>query len=299
MARKLNEHAWEILTQDEKEALKLQLGLGKSSWQSGEIMERSHYKYLEIKYRAEHFLKMFTEHMDLYQQLIPLGVNGNKEVNQYITHCIQHRRKPMQALKLMGGEKKLAKGVFNEKLIKQLEDWEDSTNAHENVLHNLIMEFDRWNNFRILPKVIQEPSAFKRRVKNTYKKQLKVMLNIPSFCLDKLAKNYKIKPSSSGSWWPHLYEGEIVIHKVKVNNQSYKIFNQVGFYLFDRKVDAQEYIESIQEYTSKKSKDCRDGLNFWPKYRELIEKAKNYHRIQKISPTRRWLKMAMAKLEFL
>ncbi len=40
-----------------------------------------------------------------------------------------------------------------------------STNKGEKDLFDLIIEFDRWNNFRILPKNWQQPSAFKRRNK--------------------------------------------------------------------------------------------------------------------------------------
>jgi hypothetical protein len=48
----LTSKAWGLLTEEEQTALKLQLGLGKSSWQASEIMGKAHYKYLEIKKRG-------------------------------------------------------------------------------------------------------------------------------------------------------------------------------------------------------------------------------------------------------
>ena len=42
--------AWQILNKDEKTALMLTFNQKKSSWEAGDIMDKSHYKYLEITY---------------------------------------------------------------------------------------------------------------------------------------------------------------------------------------------------------------------------------------------------------
>lgn len=298
MALKLNDKAWNMLTMDERSALRLQLGLGKSSWQSGEIMKRSHYKYLEIKYRAEHFLKLFTEYINLFGEVIPPNVSGNKDVLNYLRLCIEDRMKPMAALEILNKEKRIIKSVLNEKIINQVEEWQDSKNAYEVTLYNLVMDFDRWNNFRILPKAVQEPSAFKRRIKNSYKKQIKVTTNIPTISLDKLIKHYQTKNNPS-VWVPLIYKNQPAVFKMKLNNQSYSIFKTIGLYVFDYKKDAEEYIEAVAEYTGKGKKACTDGLDFWPKYREQIKKAKNYMDIQKITPSRKYLQTALSKLEYL
>lgn len=303
MTHRLNKVAWEMLTHDEKAALTLQLGMGKSTWQSGEVMEKSHYKYLEIKQRGEYFLKIFTEHLNLFDSIIPPNINGNKDVITYFKMCIGERAKPMWALETINKSRKannlreMTKSQLNDKIIKQLEEWEYSSNAYDNTTFNLIMDFDRWNNFRILPKSIQEPSAYKRRVKNVYKKQIKITMSINTLSLDKLIKQYQTK--NKGCWWPFLYNGEPKLIKVKVNNQSWKIFKEVGLYIFDFKEDANEYLEAIHEYVSKPKKECTDGLVFWPIYREKIKKAKNYSDIQQITPSRRYLTMALNKIEFL
>ena len=61
-----------------------------------------------------------------------------------------------------------------------------ANNVASSDLYSLIMDFDRWNNFRILPISIQEPSAFKRRNKSRNKKHLKVITNLPQFSVIKL-----------------------------------------------------------------------------------------------------------------
>lgn len=296
--RENEQKAWNILTDDEKTSLTLQIGLSKSSWEVGEIMTKSHYKYLEIKYRAEYFLKLFAEHLDLYDRLIP-DIKGNKFVIAYLRKCIEDRKKPMSIIKSQEFfENKITKSGVNKLLEEQLNLWKKSDDAHENVVHDLVKEFDRWNNFRILPKIIQEPSAYKRRVKNVYKKHLKMVCNIHPLSLKKLLKLYQTNR------YPFLYmpiksEGIGKIYKIKMNQQSLSIINKIGLYLFSDIKVAEEYINSVDLYTKKGKKECTDGLIFWPKYRELIKKATNYNEVQQISPTRRHLIMALSKFELL
>lgn len=47
----------------------------------------------------------------------------------------------------------------------------------------LILEFDRWNNFRILPRMLQQPSAFKRRLNKKDKIYIKYLFK-PSTRMD-------------------------------------------------------------------------------------------------------------------
>jgi len=294
----INKIAWGTLTEDEKSALTLQFGLNKSSWESGEILNRSHYKYLEIKYRATQFLKMFTEHLDKYERLIPAFIPGNPHIILYFQLCLEKRLKPMEAIKEIESPIKLTKGSINEKIIAQLRTWEKSENAHCKQILDLIKEYDRWNNFRILPKAIQEPSAYKRRVKNSYKKHIKVISQINPLSFKKLLKLYKTNRAPY-LLMPILEDGEPEIHKVKNNKQSLKIINSIGLYLFKKPDDAQEYIDLVGGYVTKKKKECKDGLHFWPKYREIIKTAENYAAVQQITPTRRHLQLAIDKLEYL
>lgn len=294
----LNKKVWGILTEDEKSSLTLQHGLDKSSWEAGEILNRSHYKYLEIKYRAGQFLKMFTEHLELYDEVIPQDIPGDKIILKFLRLCIEKRLKPMEAINKLDEDVKINKAIINEKLITQMAKWQKSDNAHCIIIHDLVKEYDRWNNFRILPKQIQEPSAYKRRIKNSYKKHLKIISTINALSLKKLLKLYNT------SRRPYLYmplmkEGVPCLYTVKNNKQSFKILSTIGLYLFEKKENASEYLDLVEGYVTKKKKECKDGLNFWPKYRDIIKLAKNYPEVQQITPTRRHLQLAFDKLEFL
>jgi hypothetical protein len=294
----LNEKAWAILSKDEKMALSLQYGMTKSSWESGEIMNKSHYKYLEIKYRAEFFLKTFTEHFEIFEDVIPSFVTGDNIAITYFRICLEKRVKPMEAIyEITEKFGRVPKTILNTKIIATLKKWENEDNAYNKNSLNLVKEFDRWNNFRILPKEVQEPSAFKRRVKNSYKKQIKTIRSIHPLALEKLKKLYEAKGS------PYLYlpllTPKIEILKVKNNQTSSKVFDELGLYTFKNIDDARDYSTQIFHYIAKGKKECIDGLEFWPKYREIIKKATNYNQVMKISSSRKHLQMAMDKFKLL
>ena len=297
----MNKEAWQTLTEDERSALTLQLGMNKSSWESGEIMSRSHYKYLEIKYRAEHFLKMFTEHIEVMDRLIPDSLSGDILVIKFFRLCIEQRKKPIVAIKQINSENegaRIQKSIMNEKIVTQMYKWEKSDVAISKVIYDFIKEFDRWNNFRILPRSIQEPSAYKRRIKNVYKKHLKIITSMNPLSSNQLLKLYETKKSPY-LYMPLIRNGEGSIHKMKTNKQSMAIINEIGLYLFKELEDANEYLQEVELYVGKGKKECTDGLNFWPKYRDCIKKAHNYSEVQKITPTRRFLQLALDKLTYL
>lgn len=53
--------AWDCLNEIERQSLFLQLSENKSSWEAGEILKLSHYKYLEIRERSEKFFRLFSD----------------------------------------------------------------------------------------------------------------------------------------------------------------------------------------------------------------------------------------------
>lgn len=298
----INKAAWAILSPDEKTSLGLQLGYQKSSWESGEIMDKSHYKYLEIKYRAEKFLAMFTEHLHLYKEVIPDYITGDGSVIKYLRWCIEERVKPMDAIERLNdndNDKVYTKSGMNVRLVDQMRKWGRSENVYEQSIFNLALEFDRWNNFRILPREVQEPSAFKRRIKNMYKKHIRALTSIPKLSIVKLMELSKAKKTDHSRYMPLIHKGRgFKIHKVKTNKSTCKLYNELCFYIFKDKEEALRYIEAVFHYTSNKEKDCKDGIKFWQIYRESIKNADNYNEIQKITATRSHLEMAHKNLEF-
>lgn len=61
------EKAWDCLTEQEQNSLFLNLSNGLSARETGEILKVSHYKYLEIKARAEKLFKLFSDFLKYTQ----------------------------------------------------------------------------------------------------------------------------------------------------------------------------------------------------------------------------------------
>lgn len=74
------------------------------------------------------------------------------------------------------------------KRLKESEDeWDKDT-------LRLILEFDRWNNFRILPRMLQQPSAFKRRSNKRIRYTSNIsLIEYPTGCTLNLKRGLDIK----------------------------------------------------------------------------------------------------------
>lgn len=291
----LNEQAWELLLPDEQMSLNLQYGHDKSSWEAGELLGKVHYKYLEIKYRAEQFLKIFTIHYKMYGTLFPQEMVERLSipVMRYLHLTIEKRENPK---KIYSENPEITKKNVEQELSTFIRENSESDSLIILNFVNLIKEFDRWNNFRIIPKDVQEPSAFKRRNKNLDKKRIRVITSINPLSLD-LIQKICVSKRDTGIWCVLLTPGELPsVFSVKPK-EAFRL-TEVGIYLWPSKQLAIRYAELVKSYVDKGKKNCSDGLNFWPEYREVIIKATNYYEIQKIYPSRRYLEMAVGRLKF-
>ena len=70
--------AWDCLNEIERQSLFLQLSESKSSWEAGEILKLSHYKYLEIRERSEKFFRLFSDFFELHTSIFDLTALANE-----------------------------------------------------------------------------------------------------------------------------------------------------------------------------------------------------------------------------
>jgi hypothetical protein len=298
----INQKAWKILTEDEQLALTLKHGHNKSSWEAGEVIGRAHYKYLEVEARAKHFLKMFTEHFLLYDEVIPEWLDLDDRVRKYFKILMVRRRTVIEAVDLISDDYFSIK-TFREKLVVEaIEKMYNSLDAAEKNIAQLIVDFDRWNNFRILPREIQEPSAFKRRNKNADIRNIKNLLTLHTYAVEQLIKRYNSKkPGVKVIYVPifsQYVEPEDSIMRVKLNEDTIANLSKVGLYCFSRVEHAQDFYEMIKEYDfSRKGKNCKYGQKFWPRFRLLTKQSLNYNAIQKRIPSRKYLESALRDLD--
>lgn len=279
--------AWNMLTEEEQTSLGLQFSYNKSTWEAGEIMGKAHYKYLEIKQRAEKFLKLFSEHFQEFDNLIPCPELVTTDFIEYLSMVVSKR------MPLKEGTAKMKSDIYKspknrEKVLcEDLDKLINSKDVGAKRLVSLILEFDRWNNYRIIPSKYQLPSAYKRRNKNRYKKNIKTMVALNELTIKLLKKKFK----GNKLYLPLVYDiyTKNTIIEVSDNIELVEQLSNFGFYIFQKKETCEKYIELIESYNIYTSKSCKDGQVFWPKYRLIIKTAINYFKVEKIPNNKRFL----------
>jgi len=163
-------------------------------------------------------------------------------------------------------------------------------------LYSLIMDFDRWNNFRILPVEIQEPSAFKRRNKARNVKHLKNITTLPQFSVLKVIEKYSYSGKYRKVYLPLIsryLESDYKIIGVKKKAPITNEISGVGLFLFTDRAIAEEFGLLVSGYFLNSIKNCKTGQRFWPEFRVLLSKAYNYKELENIHKSRTYLDNAL------
>lgn len=293
--------AWALLNDLEQTGLNLKHVQGKSTWEIGEILGKSHYKYLENIARGEFFFKMFSNHFRIYSTVIPKQCKISRDFRKYLQFVMQDRLSVKEAVESMnnGG---WAIGQVRERLIlKEMTRLEESESATDNHTFELIKDFDRWNNFRILPYSLQEPSAFKRRNKNRLKKHLRIYKILSPFHFEIIRENLELDADRTDvkvCYVPLPIPGNhFGVMRMNCLPHHVEFLANLCIYVFHKETEANDYCELLENYIESSYKTCKWGLKFWPKYRTLITYAINYAPIQRIIPTRQWLEIGMRDLD--
>jgi hypothetical protein len=286
---KQQEKVWEILTSDEQTAVTLSLSHNKSSWEVGEIMGKSHYKYLEIAARAKRFFKLFSEYFSLHDDLFPEGLRVEESFQEYIEGCIIKRLTPKDVNQKIFDHRYGDFKTRQQELILRMNNLKSHALGRD--LHDLIIEFDRWNNYRILPESLQEPSAFKRRNKTREKNRIKLVSRLPELTIKLIISKYRNKSAKSKLYLPlvtEAYQHGFIIIPVKNYVTTITGITALGLPLFKEKSVAREYAILIAEFVEARKNSCRTGLRFWPEYRVISQKAINYTKLEHIRVNRRF-----------
>lgn len=302
----MNSKAWDILRDDEKQALSLSINHKKSSWEAGEIMGKAHYKYLEIQQRAKRLFEIFHVHYQKYGDIIPKESMITWDFQEFILQVLKERKGYRDTIaSIEKGTKLTSKNARTrrEQLMDYIRAIRDSKLEADQDLYFLLLEFDRWNNFRVLPEEIQQPSAFKRRNKTRLLKHLTQLKELDVFLIDRLLnklqapKGYHLKVL----WLPIISDtfpdGYSVIRiKATKKNCNY-IAEQLKLYMFKDKDQAENYALLVEDYLSNPEKDCKKGQKFWPTFRKTIKSSANYNEINNIIPRRNKLVSAFMELD--
>lgn len=293
---KINTEAWDILNPDERTAVSLSLGHSKSTWEAGEIMSKAHFKYLEIQKRARKFLEIFTNHLEKYGGLFPDGIYLSFAFKEYLTMTIIERKNISQSVKTMEDPAYSIASRRTKMIIAEIEKLREIDSEPARDLYNLIMDFDRWNNFRILPIEIQEPSAFKRRNKARNVKHLKNITTLPQYSVYRIIEKFSYTGKYAKVYLPlisgHLQDDYKIItvrKKVAITRQV----TEIGLFLFTSRAIADDFADLVSSYFLNSVKNCKTGQRFWPEFRLLMAKAYNYRELENIHKSRTYLDKAM------
>ena len=293
---KINTDAWEILNEDERVAISLSLGHGKSTWESGEILQKAHFKYLEIQKRARKFLEIFTNYLEKYGSIFPEGLIMNFAFKEYLILTILERKNISQSVKQMEDPSYSVASRRNKLIIYEIEKLKADNSESARDLYDLIMDFDRWNNFRILPVEIQEPSAFKRRNKARNVKHLRNITTLPQFSVLKVIEKYSYSGKYRKVYLPLIsgfLEDDYQIMDVKKRAVITNEITGVGLFLFTDRATAEEFAKLVSGYFLNAVRNCKTGQKFWPEFRVLMSKAYNYKELENIHKSRTYLDSAL------
>lgn len=285
--------AWKMLREEEKLALDLKLVQKKSSWEAGEIMNKSHYKYLEIVARAEYFLKRFTEHFNKYGDLVPEDVELNPGFKEYLELVMPKRCTQKEAFKKLIHYRFSYDSQFRTEFIAtEIKRLAQSKKLIEKYFYNLIMDFDRWNNFRILPTILQEPHAFKRRQKNRLKKFLMNSCKLGDKVSKHISKELRYVGDPKKTMWAYviknIYTQEYKVVPIKRNERNVEVLSKYGIFLYDKEKHCREMLDAITGYFRvSEGSNVIKGQTFWPVYRDLIKVAINGNLVENILPNRK------------
>lgn len=283
--------AWNCLTEKEQQSLFLQLSAQKSTWESGEILKLSHYKYIEIRERSEKFFRLFSDFYELHESIFRPDCPCERSFQDFIEACIEKRLSRKEAAIYTGDSAMQLAKVTTNNVMRNMKRLSESHNPWDIDTRRLILEFDRWNNFRILPMILQQPSAFKRRLNKKDKIYIKYLLKkIPTWRLRRLEARFKSPlrgpKKNKERYWVALISDKIYkdgykVIPVKKDYQVLQEFTSFYMYVFLDKDTADMFGFMISKYFIKTS-EVKLGQKFWPEYRATIEMAVNYNQVNNI-----------------
>lgn len=280
------EKAWDILTDLERNSLYLQMSQGQSSWEAGEILGISHYKYLELRERSVKFFKMFSEFYEKYPCLFRPDCPVEDRFRDFIEGCIEKRLSRKQAITYCGDSSQVITEVRRKVILRNIDRLKHSDNEWDIDIYKMIMEFDRWNNSRILPRSIQQMSAYKRRNNKREKIYINYLQSIPDWKIKALIDVFTYNPKTRKAHYIALFSQELFedgyqVLSVKPDKETLEKLSNLYIYIFERKELADTFGYMVSTYLEK-IKGPRLGIQFWQEYRTALDYAINYKQVNNI-----------------
>lgn len=280
------EKAWSCLTKIEQDSLFLILGEGKTTWEACSILKITHYKYLEIRERSEKFFRLFGDFFERHEAIFRPNCPCEPQFRDYIESLIEQRSSIREARLNSGDSTHLIPSVTRRCINRNMRWLLESHDEWDRDTRKLILEFDRWNTFRILPVMLQQPSAYKRRVNRKYKAYIKYILyKLPEWAVDKIKERfwYKSKKESKEKFWIALIYTSDTKHyqiiSVRPDPEVVKSLTKFYIYVFKTKDEADTFGFLVSQFRNRSNRNIKVSQKFWPEYRLIISQAINFNTI--------------------
>ena len=273
------EKAYIHLTEQEKLVLSFIIINNRSFKETAAIVDISPYKIKEVYFRAKKYFLLFTDFYRSHDELFPNALAINPLFKDYITELIQSRKNPAELKR----DPKYFEICVSYKL-KAL--WRDlfealafSGRLHYTSLYNLILEFDKWADKRILPKAFQKPSAFERRRIKVFKKVFKEMTSFGDLGYDLMQQLHGDK-KGKGFIIAFYDKGHRLI-RIKLTKGSIEYYTNLHMPVFVNEPQAIRMADLVQQFKTEKTNTRRAAI-FWSNFRVLAMQAVNIEEIMGI-----------------
>lgn len=285
--------AYDMLTDTEKQVLYLTISQGQSSWASTQFMKgMTHYKFLEIKQRAQRLFKLFADFYAIYPQLFNPKNYFNPRFKDYI-YGVMVKRLPLdEAIEYAGDAAWQVRPIRYELISKEMDRLKFSSDTWDQDTFKLIVEFDRWNNFRILPKKFQAESAFNRRSTKKCKTYIKYLFRIPDykirFLIDKFWYFVKKQDTDNVAYVALVSDmfdkqGGYQVMPIKNTESNILEISKFYMYIFPTIDDATEFGVLVSNYfETAVANGPAGGIKFWSRYKSLTRRTINYKYINNL-----------------
>ena len=274
------QRSYEYLSEKEQTILSLIVINERSFKEVAAIMDISPYKVKEIYFRAKKFFVMFSEHFAIYDTVFPKSISFSITFLKYANQVL------LRKADLMGNPEFIDLSILKVRtkfwvdLIQILESVPINSNPHYAAALELLLEFDKWNERRILPKAFQRPSGFDRRRLKVFKKLKDTITGISDIGLQYIKNKFE-NPEGKVFIVIVNEKGAEIIPFV-LNTSSFLYFTKNGLLIFDSKSRATELGTLIFTFSKMEGKTTHGAYRFWSEYRVLIFYAINIEEILKI-----------------
>ena len=264
--------AYDHLTEPERMALSLVIVSERTKKEASVIMNLAPYKFTEIYLRARKFFVMFTEFYEDHTYIVPPSLRTDTIFLLYLSLLLKRKTNKV----LLTGPTFLA--LVDSKARKA--HWDELMRSLNNSRRTdsiqLLQEFDRWNNYRILPKQYQLQPAFPRRKNRALKKISNNLYAISDHGWDLLIQRYGTNDLPPMNFIPIIQTGDFRAYAIRGTQPvtDYMTRNRIPVFI-EEKV-AKEFAELLWDYQRLKKRSTYSARKFWANFRILIKKAYNY-----------------------